>query len=71
MIDAAIGALGGGSGVGALLAYGLLTALALLLLPEVLRRIVGSKGYPPLFEGIPFIGGCLKFSKVRLHFRSL
>lgn len=63
MIDAAVGALSGGTGLGALVGYSVLAVLFALLLPELLRRVVGTRGYPPLFEGIPFIGGCLKFSK--------
>ena len=38
--------------------------VAIMLLPEIMLRVLGSKGRPPLFEGIPFIGGCFKFAKV-------
>ena len=50
-----------------LLGYGLATLLAIVLLPELLLRLLGPRGRPPLFEGIPFIGGCLKFAKVLTH----
>lgn len=48
----------------ALVAYGLVSILVILLLPEIMTRVLGSSGRPPLFEGIPFIGGCFKFAKV-------
>jgi len=50
-------------GLGALLGYAVATALAAFLLPELLLRLLGPRGRPPLFEGIPLIGGCLKFAK--------
>jgi hypothetical protein len=47
----------------------LLVALAVIVvgLRVLLNALPGKR--PPIHEGIPFIGGLIKFSKVRLRWR--
>ncbi len=56
-------ALSGSYGPLQLAVVGALLGLVALIAARVMQNLLPS-GRPPVFEGIPFIGGILKFSKV-------
>lgn len=50
---------------GSLLLVGLAGVVVLALLRLIRNNLPGKT--PPVFEGLPFVGGILKFTKVRHH----